>query len=477
MLEAQFHHALVDECRVVQGQRILVGFSGGADSLCLLHLLRSQPVEVVAAHFNHRLRSEADSDAAACRKLAAEWSIRYIEETAPVGEIARKMKLSIEEAARVLRYRFLFASARSVGADAVAVAHHADDQVETVLMHLLRGVGTAGLAGMQFRTADPLGESSIPLVRPLLGIWRWEIRQYMLENDLVPLEDATNSDPAYIRNRIRIKLVPELETYNPEFKRHLAQTASIVGEENAWLEAETGKKLARLILGSGDFWRLVDVSSLRDEPHWLIRRLVRKVIFSLKSNLRDVSFAEVERAVAYLQHPDYRKFCQVTNEIEIFRYDQGSILFAAQDTLLFDLWPQLSATDPVMLLPGSTYFIPGGWELKLERQFGLASTPPTENPWECLIDENRLDLPLSLGVRKPGGTFIPFGMGGKSLKLGDFFTNAHLPVRARDAWPLVYSGGRIAWVPGYRVAEFCRVNPQTRNVLRLTLTQIKKKPA
>ena len=260
------HEVLFGKCKLTPGARIVAGFSGGADSLCLLHLLKLQQVEVIAAHFNHHLRSEADAEAAACRTTAETWGVPFVEGTGDVQGFSTMHKLSIEEAARILRYRFLFETAKTQTASAVAVAHHADDQVETILMHLLRGAGSNGLAGMQYLSADPLGESDIPLIRPLLGIWRSEIQQYCAEHQLAPLEDATNSDPAYFRNRIRLELIPQLETYNSEFKKHLWQTASIVADENHYLESETEKVLAQTLVKTGNQWALVNASALHDQP-------------------------------------------------------------------------------------------------------------------------------------------------------------------------------------------------------------------
>ncbi len=473
MLEPQISEFLFDRCRVDPGQRVLIGFSGGADSLCLLHLLKSQPVEVIAAHFDHNLRSESAEDAARCRAIAEDWEVAFVQEVGKVREFASERKLSIEEAARILRYRFLFEMARAYRADAVAVAHHADDQVETVLMHLLRGAGSSGLAGMRYRARDPLGESAIPLIRPLLAVWRSEIKEYCQFHHLTPLEDVTNADPAYFRNRIRSELIPQLETYNAEFKRHLWQTASILAEEDSQLDAEVDVLVGQIQLRSGDGWMLVDTTEFQDKALWFLRRLVRKIIFKLKSTLRDVSFAEVERAAQYMLHPDFNKTCQATDEIEVLKYDGRSVLVTARVGPLFDLWPQVITADMGDLAPGSRE-LQGGWKLTLQRLESSRYDTATPDPWVCLLDEDKVVQPLQLATRAPGDVFMPFGMHGKSIKIGDFFTNEHLPTRARDAWPLVRSQSKIVWVPGYRPAEFCKVTQETRRVLRMELTQKNK---
>ena len=190
-----------------------------------------------------------------------------------------------------------------------------------------------------------------------------------------------------------------------------------------------------------------------------------------------MAFAEVERAVEFIRQPDYGTICQVTEHLEIVKYDQACVLFAAKTMLLNDLWPQLEQTSETIPLDKVNASLSGGWELTVRRLEEIPESAVTENPWEALIDEEKVCEPLTLGIRRDGELFMPFGMGGRTLKLGDFFTNEHLPRRARAAWPLVRSGDRIVWVPGFRIAEFCRITPGTHRVLKLELTQTKKKPA
>src|SRR5512136_2975940 len=163
---------LQERCELEPGKPVLVGVSGGADSLCLLGILRETGYQVIVAHFNHRLRPEADQEAAAVSELAKSRGLPFVSAEADVRQVAVTQSLSLEEAARMLRYRFLFTAAKENSAQAVAVGHTADDQVETVLMHFLRGAGLAGLKGMEYRTILPVFDPLIPLVRPLLMLWR-----------------------------------------------------------------------------------------------------------------------------------------------------------------------------------------------------------------------------------------------------------------------------------------------------------------
>ena len=172
---------------------MLLGVSGGPDSLCLLDIMRQLRYRLVVAHFDHGLRPESASEREKIEKLAADNHLLFVSQRADVSSYASENHLSIEEAARTLRYRFLFDQAEKAGACAVAVGHTADDQIETVLMHLLRGTGITGLGGMAYRTQPNVWSTMIPLVRPLLGTWREDISLYLWEHQLEPSFDPSNA--------------------------------------------------------------------------------------------------------------------------------------------------------------------------------------------------------------------------------------------------------------------------------------------
>jgi len=307
MLVDAVRNALFNQCRVKEGQTILQGFSGGADSLCLLYVLTHLPVKVVAATFDHGLREESKAEVEYCSKIADELGCEFITEAGDVRGAAIREHLSLEEAARILRYQFLFDAAGTIKADAVAVAHNADDQVETVLMHLLRGAGSSGLSGMPYRSGDPLERSAIPLIRPLLAVWRDEIRSFCQENGLTALEDASNQDSTYFRNRLRHELLPDLATYNVAVKKHLWQTASILAEENGALDEEANQALPEILIGSGKNWRQLRIQAFDQLPFWLRRRMIRLLLQDLKSTLRDINFHQVEKSIEFMADPAFGK--------------------------------------------------------------------------------------------------------------------------------------------------------------------------
>src|SRR5512141_1018453 len=216
---------LRDQCRLSRDQPIVVGVSGGPDSLCLMSVLRKTGYPVIVAHFNHKLRPDSDADANVVEQTAARLNLVSVIESGDVRAYADQEKLSLEEAARITRYRFLMQQAHRFDAQAIAVGHTADDQVETVLMHFIRGAGLAGLKGMSYRTVIQMFDPELPIVRPLLDTWREETVVYCAANGFRPRYDPSNASLDFFRNRLRHLLIPILETYNPRFRETIWRTA------------------------------------------------------------------------------------------------------------------------------------------------------------------------------------------------------------------------------------------------------------
>ncbi len=216
-----------------RGETVLVGFSGGPDSVCLLHFLHhlagKKHFEVVAVHVHHGLRGkQADADARFCRNLCKQWDIPFLLKKKAVRALAKKQDLSIEHAARKARYEAFAATAKQTGASKVALGHHADDQAETVLLNLLRGTKPEGLSGIPVRR--PLNKQ-VEIVRPLFCITRAEVEEYVKENELPFVVDQTNQDSAYTRNWIRHELLPFLEQKQPQIRQHLVRLAASLAEK------------------------------------------------------------------------------------------------------------------------------------------------------------------------------------------------------------------------------------------------------
>ncbi|MES0361373.1 MAG: tRNA lysidine(34) synthetase TilS, partial [Anaerolineales bacterium] len=292
---------LRDECQLDPAEPIVVGVSGGPDSLCTLDVLERCGYSPVVAHFNHQLRPEAEAESEIIRQLAENRKLPFIKGADDVAARAEKRHESLEEAARNARYHFLFASAKSVAAQAVAVGHSADDQAETVLMHLLRGAGMDGLSGMEFRALPNAWSEKIPLVRPLLGVWRAQIMEYCQEQGFDPIIDATNEDQTFFRNRLRHELLPILESYNPSIRKLLWRTAEVMQGDRELVNQAVDTAWQECLVSEGSNYVVIDPQRASQQSLSVQRHLIRRAIGSLRPGLRDIGFAAIEQVRKYFQ--------------------------------------------------------------------------------------------------------------------------------------------------------------------------------
>lgn len=441
-----------DDCQLQPDALILAAVSGGPDSLCLLDVLRRLGYPLVVAHYDHSLRAESAADAAAVQSLAESFSLPFVTERGDVPGLAAREKLSIEEAARLARYRFLFAQARALGVQAVAVGHTADDQVETVLMHLLRGSGLSGLKGMTHRVFLPAWDEQIPLVRPLLGVWRSEVEDYCANRGLAPLEDASNRNTTYFRNRLRHELIPTLREYNPQVKEVLWRTAQVLSADYALVEQAAGLAWQACLVGQGPGFVSLSLSAFRRLETALRRAVLRRAVACLRPALRDLDFEAVERGAAFALNPpatrrmDFIQRLNLSVEGDLLTLAEWGVEPPVED------YPQIEPGRQLILPVPGEVALDSGWILRAE-----ITDPPapgehggSEHAWlaaAALVDSLQVRTP------RPGDRFQPFGMEGRSVKLSDFWINQHLPRSARAGWPLVFSGETLAWVPLYRPAH------------------------
>ncbi len=308
-----------------QNDMVVVGVSGGADLLALLHGLwrldKKLNLRLVAATLDHGIRGEESAaDVAYVRQMAQRWGITLIAGRADVPGIAQRYGLGIEEAARQVRYTFLLRAARRVGAEKIAVGHNRDDQAETVLMHLIRGSGLNGLRGMLPATPiseyhlldgseieiDPAGEELHPdlwpmLIRPLLDTPRSDIDAYCAAEGIEPRQDATNTDLTYFRNRLRHEVIPLLETLNPNLKAMLARTADTLREDATTISIVRAKVMRRVVNQFGSDWMRLNRGQWAELSLAEKRLVVRTVVSKLRPDLRDVSFIHVQNAIDVME--------------------------------------------------------------------------------------------------------------------------------------------------------------------------------
>lgn len=466
---------LANQCGLVKDRPIIAGISGGPDSLCLLGLLREHGYPVIVAHFNHKLRSDADADANAVEQAASRMNFASVIESGDVREYAMREKLSIEEAARYMRYQFLMTQARRFKAQAVAVGHTADDQVETVLMHFIRGAGLAGLKGMTYRTILPLFDPQIPIVRPLLDVWREETIVYCAAHGLRPRFDPSNESLDFLRNRLRHQLIPILESYNPRFREVLKRTAHSLAADHEILLQVVENAWSESVVQQTDNFIAFDIPTLTKQPLGLQRHLIRRSLELLRPDNLDITFAALERAVHFINDPAHRSRTELGSDLHLLR--EGALVYLLTDdvALPIERWPQMPEGQDVIPLsvPGAVS-LAGGWKMTSERwnmaSLAMDQARANDDPFQVWLDANLLSGALELRVRHDGDRFEPLGMDGHEMKLSDFFINVKLPQRARDRWPLLCMGDKVVWVPGYRPAHSFRLTENTRQAVYFSLT-------
>lgn len=472
---------LSEQCGLVKGGPIIVGVSGGPDSLCLMELLRQAGYQIIVAHFNHQLRPESHTDATTVEHVAARLMIPSMVDGADVQAYAGSEGLSIEEAARHLRYGFLFRLAREHNAQAVAVGHTADDQVETVLMHFLRGSGLSGLKGMSYRSILRTFDPDIPLVRPLLDVSREETVVYCAANGLRPRYDPSNDSLNFLRNRLRHLLIPNLESYNPKFREAIIRmTHSLKADhelvkealELAWRDCVTDLRNDLVAF---------DIALISKRPLGLQRNLVRQAILTLLPG-QDTSYAAVERATQFINDPARPSRVDLIGGLRLFREGECIFVCTPNADLPINRWPQMpeSVDSIAVLVPGSVE-LSGGWKLSCEKwrlpALAREQSEKNEDQFQIWLDAEALPSSLELRARRAGDRFEPLGMDGHSQKLSDFLVNEKMPRRARDRWPLLCSGDVVIWVPGYRPAHPFRLKTTSRNVMYLSVGHPPEKPA
>jgi tRNA(Ile)-lysidine synthase len=454
----------IKEKRLIStGQKLVVAVSGGPDSICMLDILaklhRELSLELHIAHLNHQLRGEAsDADARYVADLSTRYEIPATMESRDVDAYRRQYRLTLEEAAREVRYAFLAEVAGSIGTEQVAVGHTRDDQVETILMHLLRGSGIRGLRGLLPVSRWRSGKDSITIIRPLLEISREETVAHGTQNKLYPRTDASNASLVPMRNRIRHELLPQLREYNPGIDTALLRTARLAADDLAYIDDEAAKiqgEITHQLENTVVFERKL----FQALPPALQRHLLRSSIESLLGNIKDIEAAHIEEIMSVLDKPAGRKILLpggLTFTVEHDRYLLGT------DPAALSPYPVLNG-ETRLNVPGTTTF--SGWSIRAELIEPPERVAATDEFTACFNFSKTGDM-LTIRHRRPGDRFQPLGMT-QPKKLNEYMIDARIPQAWRTRVPLVCSQKQIIWVVGQRIDERVKVTDNTKKVLQL----------
>ncbi|MGQ9602047.1 MAG: tRNA lysidine(34) synthetase TilS [Candidatus Bipolaricaulia bacterium] len=450
----------IKEYRMVSpGERVLVAVSGGIDSIVLLYLLyelrEELGIALAVGHLDHRIRGEeAQADAEFVAGEAEKLGLPLILEARDVPAYAEERGLSLEEAAREVRYKFLEEAAAKVGAAKIALGHHRDDLVETLLLNLIRGAGLSGLRGM----APVRGR----LIRPLIDCSRAEIAAFAHERGLSYRQDRTNLEKRFLRNRIRMELLPLLEGYRPRVAERLARTAQVLDEAASYLEGLASERLAEMVLARGESELILNREEFLVEEPFLQTLILREAVRRLRGSLRDLEFEHLRKMRELSGQKEGRAELHLPGGLSFLRRGERLILSSKAEPK--EARP-LAYEFPLRL--GENTFDQLGWEFTLEEVEPVLELELERAPLKAMIDGDRINKPLSVRNWRPGDRFRPLGMKGIK-KLQDFFVDEKVPREERVWVPLVCDRRGIVWVVGLRLSEDYKVTAGTKRALRIT---------
>ncbi len=461
MIEDKVLKTIRDHSMIKSGDKVIIAFSGGIDSTALTHLLHSLKnklkIKLFAAHLNHKLRGkDSDLDAVFAKATAKKLKVPFMIEEFDVLSFAKQNRLNLEDAARRARYEFLEKSAAKVGAIKIAVAHTADDNIETFLMRLVRGTGMKGLTGI-----PPVRGK---IVRPLIGLLRSEIEEYLRSKKITPRIDRTNFETKYLRNRIRRNLIPALKSYNHNIKELLLQAISTANSIQGFVEVEAEKALKGMTLFKSAGEIRIDIRKLLNTDAALRGEVLRHAIETVKRDLVDISFVHIEDILGQLN----KKRAEIDLPGVYAYVNKGALSISRSkrpETAPRTFMHKLEI--PGEVREGGGFFI----EADVLPSVSVSDLR-AKDPYRAYLDYDKIGKPLIVRNRMPGDRFSPLGLKG-SKKLQDIFVDQKIDLGERDSIPVIEDGKKIVWVVGYRMSEEAKVTPATRKVVRLSAKSIR----
>jgi tRNA(Ile)-lysidine synthase len=454
------------------GDKVLIAVSGGADSIALLYLLADLKerlgIDLAIGHLNHSARGdESDEDAQFVSRIGTSLGIKTFIEKIDVSNEQKKLKTSFQESGRIVRRKFLESTLDAIGGNKIALGHIADDQVETFLINLLRGSGLKGLGGM-----DQINGF---YVRPLLNCFKSEIHEYLLQRGLKHRFDKSNSKKDYLRNRIRLDLIPNIEkNFNPNFKENLLGTIDIIRDEDNYLKDSIDSIFKNVLMPDAGLDESFDKSlrlsapKILDYPASIRRRLLRHAINLIKGDLRSYTFSHIQSIITLMEKGiSGKEICLPSglvakfndNYLKIYKTPGTKNRIITTDT-------DLSICVPLNI-PGHTSI--SGSPVRFTSYLASSRESNTSQPDSNIaeLDYEKTGLNIQIRFPKPGDSFIPLGMLG-SKKLKSFFIDTKTPREERKVVPiLTTASNEIIWIFGKRISNSYRVTENTKKILHI----------
>ncbi|PIV22107.1 MAG: tRNA lysidine(34) synthetase TilS [Deltaproteobacteria bacterium CG03_land_8_20_14_0_80_45_14] len=445
-----------------KGDRLIVGVSAGVDSMVLLHLLNTYreafDLSLIVAHVNHGLRpEESEKEAELVQKESERLGLPFEYGRFNVKEFQKLGGLSPQDAARRIRFHFFHDLLKKHYAQKIALGHNADDQVETVLLRLIRGSGLQGLKGIL-----PIREGKV--IRPLLEVWRGEIESFAIEKKISFLLDSSNLKHDYLRNRIRLALIPLMEReYQPNFREIILRTSSILREENDYVERGAEEAYQKIVREERDTlsFKFSEYQSLHQAIQWRVLKKIFERIYDWGMDMEEGGWSDV--------HKIYQKLHQSSPSF-LLELPRGVWVEKRYDIVLLEKGgiKPFPPFEVELIFPGRTFIEEIKKEVVIEEANLNQFKDCKESPHLSLMDYESLQFPLKIRNFRPGDRFHPLGVKG-TQKLKEFFIDHKVPRFERLKIPLLISGEMIAWIVGYRIDERVKVTEKTKKILKVTV--------
>ncbi|MCX7710522.1 MAG: tRNA lysidine(34) synthetase TilS [Clostridia bacterium] len=444
-----------------KGDKVVVGLSGGPDSVCLLHILHSlverMNIKLYAVHVNHLLRgqeSELDEQYAGelCDRLGVKLYIKRIN----IKEMAEKKSISLEEAGREARYAMFESVAGEVGADKVAVAHNKNDQVETLLMRMIRGTGLEGLKGIERRRDN--------VIRPLLDISRKEIEEYCLVHRLEPRTDSSNLKNIYTRNKIRLDLIPYMNAlFETDITEPFFRMANLLKEDHEYIEGNAIIIYNQCIADRSQNSVQLDIPKLVSNQAAIAKRIVRLAIKEVQGDAKGIEYLHIEKILELASRGKTGSILHLPNGLRAMHSYGVLKIFYSKDE------PADADFETPIIIPGRTCIESVRLELSAEvlRSEEWKKQKTKDSDPVQFFDFEKLSEGIHIRNRRNGDVFRPFKSNG-TKKLKEYFIDCKIPREERGKIPLIARDREIVWIIGYKISDKFTVTENTKSVLKLT---------
>ncbi len=436
------------------GDHVLIGLSGGPDSVCLLFVLNKLKspfkLKISAIYVDHGLRpEEIPEEINFCQKICDTLDLNFYTQKINVKEFAEREKINLQEAARILRYEVFDQLSLRIKANKIALGHNADDQAETVLMRLLRGAGPGGLSGI-----PPVRKK---IIRPLIEMEKKEIENFLKENKIQYLLDSSNMKLEYMRNKIRHLLIPVIKEISPQATKIISKTADILREENDYINVAVTKALMRLMSRKTDQKVELFCNPLEVLNIVILRRALRVAIDSVR-DLRGIEFDHIEDIIKLIKNgkPGDRIYLP-----------KGIRAIKGYSTIIITTEPPQKLSTYQIHDPNREIFLKESSMILEIREIPIDKVNDYGNGKNLTyMDAEKVKFPLIIRSRKEGDYFYPLGFG-KRKKLQDFFVDEKVPREERDLVPVIESEGKIVWIVGYRLDDRFKIDHNTKKCLQI----------